>query len=1551
MKRRIWSILLCAVLLIGSIPMLTRSVEAVEEVVTHDVDEIRNLLKSNKNVVIRLDGDAEKNLTGMSDFEHQLWRSEYWTWVELGQGSKTIILDGYRLYLYDRSYRSDGSCEFLPIRKGLMMLIPAGSSLRIDDPTGRGKIWMDAEMPDKDLFVTDNCFLERFIFAVDGGNLTVTGGEIHAGRAKDIYVSGADRYFWNWVPMDGVYSVYHGYATQFISGNAITAVSGNVTITGGSFWGRGWTNATLVERVAGAPNGPDDHRSRCAALELEAGASAHIYGGSFYGRGDASAVHTWIGATLTVDSGTFDVSTNSNLAIPGTGIPSVHLAGVPVFSVIMGTGGYTGVRPENINPLSDYGYTAPDETLKVTPGKNLPFVVSDGSQELGERYYWDGVSDITLDALFDEFWESKPYGSRSFYYVRSTEELGSSPAVIIGGETYYDESAGSPVTIHTDKGFDDGSRIVDNGNGTRTLGGISLLDFMPTGMEEGDSFQLEIGVAEYLLDPEGGYIESAIWQKTIYVERGSAPHQITEQPADSVATSYGGTVTLSATIDSPSATAWWERTLPGAERIDPDDPAVVTSSNVSITRSILTIPVHETEAWRCVFIDENGASYRSDTAAVSYTFELTVPHETVNAKTGQGSVSLRVIAGTKDIGDLESSWYKDGVQITSNGHFAGSTSTKLVIMNPRLEDAGVYTCRIGEVVSSEITLNVTEGDPDNYITRLDFYGLDENELYVGDNAPGSITWDEYGLKSLSVSWTAGVSNGRIVSPNPSYTIHVRTDYPSYWFKTDGEGYFTWTMNGVLHKSYIGTANWVIPELDLSYTFDNHHPLRTTPSDVIRMEETVFDVPSGKSVDLTLRFSLQCSPRHASQHTITGLSVSGVKSLPTGLSLTNIDLQHGIAHITGVCTDAIGSSTVSLLLFATDAGEGQYEPENPVPVYLTLNVVRAKQAQSVDLPPLHLTHSFDEWTDHSDGLNHEHTCSVCGATVTEPHNWDDGVITTAPTPDSIGEITYTCLDCGAHRCEDKTYEPGDLSVPFELIRSVAVTSVTEPVAGHTPSTSAAAQGEGNDAVLSGVWWNDDTTGVRLDGTDTFEEGHAYTVHVPVKTTGSAQFVLSGLTATINGRPADVRQGDGIYATVSAEISVSMGVCSGNVISSIELLDVTVPTPGTAASRNCSFSATGYRALTYYWYCLQEDGTRLWMGLDPFDFVAGGDYQLDATFLPTDGHSFADGVTVTVNGEPVDEIEIVGDMVHIKKNYIWTGPVIVDEALINLRLPVAGETPSYTASVGNPSLYQPDPRYGISGCGFYWYDDESNILDLTDHFEAGKTYQLELKIIQKMQGYIVSSKFGSPLTILLNGESVGDVWRGEKVSYLYYDYTCPAAEPASSDFAITVMEPSAGEHPRMLATGLPDGVNTYDIYWYDETDGVYVTQDDVFLDGHDYRITLRLNTSGTSATINGHAANIAENRISYTFVGVPTTVEGSLSGSVLSAQVSVQRDAKLIAAVYDGNRQLIDVAVIDVDSDSESVPTGLTVTDGYTYKLILTSDNSFTPLCEAWTATAW
>ena len=74
-------------------------------------------------------------------------------------------------------------------------------------------------------------------------------------------------------------------------------------------------------------------------------------------------------------------------------------------------------------------------------------------------------------------------------------------------------------------------------------------------------------------------------------------------------------------------------------------------------------------------------------------------------------------------------------------------------------------------------------------------------------------------------------------------------------------------------------------------------------------------------------------------------------------------------------------------------------------------------------PVLADHVYGDYT--SDDTHHSRQCIFCGVSASAEHNWNEGVVTTAPTCQSVGTKLLTCLQCGHTRQEsipvaDHTY---------------------------------------------------------------------------------------------------------------------------------------------------------------------------------------------------------------------------------------------------------------------------------------------------------------------------------------------------------------------------------------------------------------------------------------------------------------------------------------------------------------------------------------------------
>ncbi len=80
----------------------------------------------------------------------------------------------------------------------------------------------------------------------------------------------------------------------------------------------------------------------------------------------------------------------------------------------------------------------------------------------------------------------------------------------------------------------------------------------------------------------------------------------------------------------------------------------------------------------------------------------------------------------------------------------------------------------------------------------------------------------------------------------------------------------------------------------------------------------------------------------------------------------------------------------------------------------------------------------------DAISHWKLCTVCGKTATEAqtHSWDEGKVTTQPTENVNGVLTYTCKICSATKTESVPALGGKLTLTFCVPEGVqAVATIT------------------------------------------------------------------------------------------------------------------------------------------------------------------------------------------------------------------------------------------------------------------------------------------------------------------------------------------------------------------------------------------------------------------------------------------------------------------------------------------------------------------------------
>lgn len=264
MKRKFTVVILTLVTVFLMIPVFTVPASA-ETVTVNTADELRAALQKDGDVSIVLTADITKYKLP-NDFKWDGYDedTDFFYWVTVGKGKKSLDLQGHEVaidddfittakYKIEKQYNAEtGKTEEnkafvkgLYIQNAAMMRIPTGADLTIYG--SGGGFTMTAQMPAHDQIYDNHVVMQRDVFVVRGGTLTVQGGSYQAGRRKDIYVSVAWCYteHWGWETVPGDLTgenikPYTGYGEYAINGRALRIYDGKAFINGGTFKGHGF---------------------------------------------------------------------------------------------------------------------------------------------------------------------------------------------------------------------------------------------------------------------------------------------------------------------------------------------------------------------------------------------------------------------------------------------------------------------------------------------------------------------------------------------------------------------------------------------------------------------------------------------------------------------------------------------------------------------------------------------------------------------------------------------------------------------------------------------------------------------------------------------------------------------------------------------------------------------------------------------------------------------------------------------------------------------------------------------------------------------------------------------------------------------------------------------------------------------------------------------------------------------------------------------------------------------------------------------------------------
>ena len=336
-------------------------------------------------LVIRLDADIE-NVVGKSGDSSDASYTRYWATV---RGSKKLDLNGHSVTMlnyYSVIHDHYGESNTVIAEKNIQTLfnIPSGSELTVD---GEGTVRYNGVLLNKCDAVD-----QRDIFEVNGGSLIVNNGSY---VIDDKSVSFTNKLgYKNWLQLNGT---------------ALTVNSGNVTVNGGSFQGRGLRNYTV------GSNGSN------GAIEVSNNFKGKVVinDGHFYGisHGNAARIYGKLisSGRVVINAGLFELDQLDSDITTTYGDVS-HILGEP---------GYMGLEIPTLRPQTSYAYGSDgDHYTEITQQMVDDFIAA--------RY--DGAS-------FTAYLQN----SRYLRIRPQANETAHDMSFIAGGEVYGSSDSSAPL--------------------------------------------------------------------------------------------------------------------------------------------------------------------------------------------------------------------------------------------------------------------------------------------------------------------------------------------------------------------------------------------------------------------------------------------------------------------------------------------------------------------------------------------------------------------------------------------------------------------------------------------------------------------------------------------------------------------------------------------------------------------------------------------------------------------------------------------------------------------------------------------------------------------------------------------------------------------------------------------------------------------------------------------------------------------------------------------------------------------------------------------------
>ncbi|MEE1219605.1 MAG: dockerin type I repeat-containing protein [Ruminococcus sp.] len=454
----------------------------------------------------------------------------------------------------------------------------------------------------------------------------------------------------------------------------------------------------------------------------------------------------------------------------------------------------------------------------------------------------------------------------------------------------------------------------------------------------------------------------------------------------------------------------------------------------------------------------------------------------------------------------------------------------------------------------------------------------------------------------------------------------------------------------------------------------------------------------------------------------------------------------------------------------------------------------------------------------------------------------------------------------------------------LIRNIYISDIRTPYVGECPDYSSklaepnaytySKQLEDDPEVFEGKWWTDKTTGRVMTPDDTFEKDHIYAINIILKVCDGYEFLVDNyntpfINAYVNDKQATVY--DSLTTQYGTFIEYTFEPCDYNYEISKVSVNVIEPVPGEYPVFDVEIETDGVTIgkinSPYYLEGIAWYDYKTYTFMNPSDtFEEDGIYEANIVLSVTDNYFFTTqngktSVEATVNGKKAESNSAGKD----QKYFILVSCVFGDireevyyVEIKDIKEPAVGANPIFSAApVGD--------KFNITGV--FWTDitntTEVNMKE-NDKFIAGHTYELQVWIRAKENYKFPTDEDGFiDIMALVGGHQAEVLLPGSEISAeISLVFTLSKETIISFADVMYVDAPIAGRTPDYDAFCSTKGCNVSAVEWYDVTDGrgVLMNEDDVFEEGREYSVVVRVDAEGNyTFETDDINVNIAEGNI--------------------------------------------------------------------------------------------